>query len=119
LINYAGPAGTFRQYSFDAVLDDEDFDLIEEYDLDAFSDIGDIASGIPPGLCCSGDLKDKIVLIGSTMKELHDDFPPFSGSADAQGRSSKVLTNGVEIHANTLNMILNQRYLRQISSGGR
>jgi adenylate cyclase len=116
LINYAGPVGTFRQYSFDAVLDDENFDLIEEYDLDAFSDIGDPANGIPPGLLYSGDLKDKIVLIGSTMKELHDDFPtPFLEGRDAQGHSIKVLTNGVEIHANTLNMILNQQYLQQIS----
>jgi adenylate cyclase len=116
LINYAGPAGLFPQYSFDAVLDDENFDLVEEYDLDSFSDPGDPAHGIPPGLLYSGVLKDKIVLIGATMKELHDDFPtPYLEVRDAQGRSSKVLTNGVEIHANTLNMILNQNYLRQIS----
>jgi adenylate cyclase len=116
LINYAGPAGTFPQYSFDAVLDDEDFDLVEEFDMDVFDDPGDSTSGIPPGLLYSGDLRDKIVMIGATMKELHDDFPtPYLEVRDAQGRSSKVLTNGVEIHANTLNMILNQRYLRQLS----
>jgi adenylate cyclase len=115
LINYAGPAGTFPQYSFDAVLDDKDFNLIEEYDMDAFDDSGDVVNGIPPGLLYSGVLKDKIVMIGATMKELHDDFPtPYLEVRDAQGRSSKMLTNGVEIHANTLNMILNQQYLRQI-----
>ncbi len=115
IINYAGPAGTFPQYSFDAVLDDEDFDLIEEYDMDVFDDSGDAATGIPPGLLYSGKLKDKIVMIGATMKELHDDFPtPYLEVRDAQGRSSKILTNGVEIHANTLNMILSQRYLQQI-----
>jgi len=115
LINYFGPAGTFPQYSFDVVLDDEDFDLVEDFDLDSFSDPGDLEKGIPPGLLYSGVLKDKIVMIGSTMKELHDDFPtPFLEVQDAQGRYSKVLTSGVEIHANTLNMILKQNYLNQI-----
>jgi adenylate cyclase len=115
LINYAGPARTFPQYSFDAVIDDENFDLLEEYDMDTFSDPGDMDAGIPPGLLHSGMLKDKIVMIGATMKELHDDFPtPYLKVKDAQGRSFEVLTNGVEIHANALNMILSQRYLQQI-----
>ena len=116
LINYAGPAGTFRSFSFENVLDDEGFDLVGDNDLDSFSDPGDSVSGIPPGLLYSGILKDKIVLIGSTMKELHDDFPtPYLEVRDTQGRSSKVLTNGVEIHANTLNMILSQQYLHPVS----
>ena len=115
LINYSGPAGTFQQYSFDNVLDDVDFDLLEEYDLDSFDDPGDSELGIPPGLLYSGKLKDKIVLIGSTMQELHDEFStPFLEVRDDQGKLAKKLTPGVEIHANALNMILSGNYLYKI-----
>ena len=115
LINYSGPAKTFKHYSFDSVLDDVDFDLVEEFDLDSFDDPGDLEMGIPPGLLHSGVLKDKIVLIGYTMQELHDEFPtPFLETRDAEGRLIQVLTNGVEIHANALNMILTGNYLESI-----
>jgi adenylate cyclase len=106
LINFAGPSNIFQYYSFDAVVDDEAFDLLEEYDLDSFSDPGDEEFDIPPGLLYSGMLKDKIVLVGATMKELHDFFnTPFE------------LTSGVEVHANALQTILSQNYLQGISSG--
>jgi adenylate cyclase len=49
IINYVGPSGSFPKYSFDAVLDDIDFDLIEDYDLDGFDDPGDTELGLPPG----------------------------------------------------------------------
>jgi len=116
LINYAGPAHTFPYYSFDNVLDDADFDLVFEYDLDSFDDPGDSTLGIPPGLLYSGILKDKIVLIGSTMQELHDNFPtPFLEYTTAEGGKAKAETPGVEIHANALHTILNHDYLRQLS----
>jgi adenylate cyclase len=112
LINYAGPTRTFQLYSFDSVLDDVDFDLLEEFDLDSFDDPGEIELEIPPGLLHSGVLKDKIVLIGYTMQELHDEFPtPFLETRDTEDRLVQVLTNGVEIHANALNMILTDNYL--------
>jgi adenylate cyclase len=115
LINFAGPARTFTYYSFDQVLDDEDFDLVMEYDLDAFDDPGDPEFGIPPGLLYSGVLKDKIVLIGSTMQELHDNFPtPYLEYSTGEGTKAKAETPGVEIHANALNTILTQNYLKQI-----
>ena len=118
LINYAGPARTFPHYSFDAVLDDADFDIREEYDLDVFDDPGDPDLGLPPGLLYSGQLKDKIILIGYTMQELHDEFPtPFLEARDSEGRLIQVLTNGVEIHANALNMILTENYLNRIGGG--
>ncbi len=118
LINYAGPAKTFPHYSFDSVLDDVDFDLREEFDLDVFDDPGDPDLGLPPGLLYSGQLKDKIVLIGYTMQELHDEFPtPFLEARDSEGRLIQVLTNGVEIHANALNMILTENYLKKLGFG--
>jgi adenylate cyclase len=93
-------------------LDDVDFDLLEEFDLDSFDDPGEIELEIPPGLLHSGVLKDKIVLIGYTMQELHDEFPtPFLETRDTEDRLVQVLTNGVEIHANALNMILTDNYL--------
>ncbi len=118
LINYYGPAGTFQKYSFDNVLDDADFDLLLDYDLDVFDDPGDPELGLPPGLLYSGELKDKIVLIGSTMQELHDDFPtPFLESIDADGNPVKSLTPGVEIHANALQTILSQNYIKELPYG--
>jgi len=112
LINYTGPSGTFPRYSFDAVLDDVDFDLIIDYDLDSFDDPGDEELGLPPGLLASGNLKDKIVLIGSTVVEHHDDFPtPFLQTRDEEGHLIQTLTYGVEIHANMLQMILSENYL--------
>ena len=115
LINYSGPSGTFPKYSFDSVLDDVDFDLVEEYDLDSFDDPGDAELGLPPGLLYSGVLKDKIVLIGSTVQEQHDDFPtPFLEVRDEEGRLTQVLTYGVEIHANMLQTMLTGNYLYNI-----
>ncbi|MCK4561075.1 MAG: CHASE2 domain-containing protein [Calditrichia bacterium] len=115
IINYMGPSGTFPRYSFDAVLDDVDFDLIIDYDLDSFDDPGDEELGLPPGLLASGMLKDKIILIGSTVVELHDDFPtPFLQTRDEEGYFVPTLTYGVEIHANMLQMILSENYLHSL-----
>ncbi len=115
IINYAGPSGTFLRYSFDSVLDDIDFDLIEDFDLDSFDDPGDAELGLPPGLLYSGFLKDKIVLIGSTVVEQHDDFPtPYLETRDEEGHLIQVLTYGVEIHANMLQMILSENYLNTL-----
>ena len=115
IINYVGPSGTFPRYSFDGVLDDVDFDLIIDYDLDSFDDPGDEELGLPPGLLASGMLKDKIILIGSTVAELHDDFPtPFLQTRDEEGHLVPILTYGVEIHANMLQMILSENYLHSI-----
>jgi len=119
LVNFRGPAGAFRYYSFDNVLDDADFDLGEDFDMDVFDDPGDSALGIPPGLKYSGDLKGKIVLIGSTMHELHDNFPtPFLEYRDAQGKNVKAEMPGVEIHANALSTILNDEYYSSFSLSG-
>jgi len=112
IINYVGPSGTFPRYSFDSVLDDVDFDLIIDFDLDSFDDPGDEELGLPPGLLLSGNLKDKIVIIGSTVVEHHDDFPtPYLQTRDDEGHLVQSLTYGVEIHANMLQMILSENYL--------
>ena len=115
LINFVGPRESFPYYSFDSIIDDEDFDLKDEYDMDSFSEPGDDELGIPPGILHSGVLKDKIVLIGATMHELHDEFPtPFLEKTDQSGTKSKALTPGVEIHANAIQTILTGKYLYQV-----
>lgn len=114
LINFVGPERSFPYYPFDNVLDDEDFDLLEDYDLDTFDDPGDIELEIPPGLKYSGKLTDKIVLIGSTMHELHDNFPtPFLEYLTSEGVKVKAETPGVEIHANAILTILRNNYLNE------
>lgn len=54
-----------------------------------------------------GDVKDKIVLVGATSPDLHDDyFVPTSG-----GKAMP----GVEVHANALQTLINKDYLRHQS----
>lgn len=98
LINYAGPRGTFPHYSFASVVDDETRDLGEDYDLDYFT-----SELLPAEI-----FKDKIVIIGSTVAELHDNFPtPFLEYQNAQ-----IETPGAEILANATDTILNDRYFQ-------
>ncbi|KAA3614901.1 MAG: CHASE2 domain-containing protein [Calditrichaeota bacterium] len=115
LINFHGPAYSFQDYSFDEIVDDEDFDLHEDFDMDSFSDPGDVDFGIPPGLKYSGDLKDKIVLIGATMFELHDNFPtPFLTVKDSAGNANPIEMPGVELHANAIQTVLDKNFLHQL-----
>ena len=112
LINFYGPPFHFPYYSFDNILDDQQVDLVETYDVDAFDDSGDSTLGIPPGLLYSGELKGKIVLIGSTMQELHDNFPtPFLQQTTEEGEKTQIEMPGVEIHANALQSILDQNFI--------
>ncbi len=97
LINYHGPAGTFKQFSYSSILDDSTMTMpgYQGVELDEFYDILE-----------SGELAGKIVLIGATVDELHDKFPtPFGGE----------WTPGVEIHANFIEMVLSNRYLKEIN----
>jgi adenylate cyclase len=103
-IDFAGPVGTFPQYSFDTVIDDEDFALKEDYDIDYFS----------TSLLLDEIFRDKIVLIGSTVSELHDNFAaPFLQYKDRSGNYRKAEIPGVEIHANAIRTILNEYYYWQ------
>jgi len=105
MINFAGPAGSFTSYSFDSVIDDERFNLNEDYDLDYFS-----TTLLPEGV-----FKDKIVLIGATVSELKDNFlAPFFEFKDREGNIREVKMSGVEVHANAIWTILNRLYFNQI-----
>jgi adenylate cyclase len=109
LINYTGGSNTFKWYSYESVVDDENFEINEEFDIDAFDDPGDSELGIPPGLLHSGIFKDKIVLIGATFAELYDNKPtPFSGT-------NQSLVPGVELHANALQTLLEASYYQYLT----
>ena len=99
LINYKGGSNTFKWYSYESVIDDEDFDLHEDFDLDSFDDPGMPEEGIPAGLLHSGVFKNKIVFIGATLPAMGDNkATPFSKSGK--------LVPGVELHANALLTLL-------------
>lgn len=99
LINYRGPVGSFRAYSFSAVLDDSEFNLQPGEDTNIF-DMHRVW----------GTFRNKIVIIGASAEELQDNkFTPFFGY---DGRKRKM--PGVEVHANALSTILRGDYLRLI-----
>ena len=85
-INYFGPPDSFDTISFEQVVDEEGLQLLMEHDR----------------------LKDKIVLIGASVDELKDIFPtPFFV---ASGKNMP----GVEIHANFVQMVLNQDFYGKV-----
>jgi adenylate cyclase len=87
LINYYGPAYSFRTISYEQVVDEEGFRLLLERDT----------------------FKDKIVLIGATVDELHDLFStPFYIAGE------ETLTPGVEIHANFIQSVLDQKFIKVV-----
>ncbi len=97
IINFRGPAKTYPAFSYASILDDSTFFMpgYQGAELDEFYEIRD-----------SGVLKDKIVLVGATIDELHDKFPtPYGGE----------WTLGVEIQANFLDMVLTGNYLKKLN----
>jgi CHASE2 domain-containing sensor protein len=83
-IDYIGPAGSYRTYSF-----------------------ADVVSGrIPPV-----QFRGKYVLVGATAASLGDRLAsPFVHQADARGNQHGSLMPGVEVLANTLDTILRSRF---------
>ena len=75
-INYAGAPGSFTSYSF--------------YDV--------LTGSVPPA-----DFRDKIVLIGATAPDLHDNL--------ITPVSSGIPMDGVEIHANIIQTMMDGKYL--------
>ncbi len=93
IINFAGPAGTFKTVPFYQVY----------YGKDINTSI----------------FKDKIVLIGSTSELLHDVFLTAFSMVEIElpnGNTEKttVMMPGVEIHANVINTIFSNQYLKRM-----
>jgi adenylate cyclase len=90
LINYYGPAYSFKTISYEQVVDESGLKLLMERNT----------------------FRDKIVLVGATVKALHDLFstPFFSFEGN------ETLMPGVEIHANFIQMVLDQNFIRPVDS---
>ena len=94
MINYLGGPGTIPTYSYSSVIDDADFDMPAGMDVDAFDFQKDL-------------FKDKIVIVGATMHEMHDFVrTPFYEDDAGQRR----LTPGAEMHASAIESILSERF---------
>lgn len=98
LINFFGPAHHFPSFSFSSVLDDslQAMPGYMGFEMDEFYELAE-----------SGAFRGKIVLVGANTAELHDYFStPFS---------SRIQTPGVEIHANFMEMVLQEKYLHALN----
>ncbi|MDI6803991.1 MAG: CHASE2 domain-containing protein [Bacteroidota bacterium] len=107
LINYYGPSGTFVPIKFVDVIDDKEFQTNEERELGV-----DINTFDDPetGYLYDGTFKNKVVLIGSTNPEDKDLFPVPIAQGIQEGDN---LMYGVEIHANIIQSILDQNFLKR------
>jgi len=105
-INYYGPSGTFTYFDLIDVIDDETFTTLDELrfgvDLDLFYDFVE-----------TNPFKDKIVLIGPVFPEsqdLHATPVHPTGSPDLNEMY------GVEIHANMIQSMVDDNYLKPLSA---
>lgn len=110
-INYYGPGGTFKQINFIDVLDDKNFKTKTELELDVDINTFDDDES---GLLQSGIFKDKIVLIGSIEPEDKDLFP-VPVHPEYESSISGNLMYGVEIHANVVQMLIDQNFVGRSS----
>jgi len=96
LINFYGPAKTFKTFDYSDVIDDSTFTTNFEKELETHLDqYYELAA----------NFKDKIVLIGLTSVEFHDTHhTPFFSEENE-------LTPGVEIHANFIETVLRSDFL--------
>jgi adenylate cyclase len=108
LVNYYGPNNTFPYINIEDVLDDETFQTVDEIEtgeqINTFSD--------PGGYLYNGTFTNKIVLVGITIPEYKDLFPVSIARGLQRGDNQMY---GVEIHANAIENILRNDFLRRES----
>jgi adenylate cyclase len=106
LVNYYGPSNTFPYINIEDVLDDETFQTVDEIEtgeeLNTFSE--------PGGYLYNGTFKNKIVLVGVTIPEYKDLFAVSIAKGLQKGDNQMY---GVEIHANAIENILRNDFLRK------
>ncbi|MFN2373756.1 MAG: CHASE2 domain-containing protein [Cyclonatronaceae bacterium] len=100
LINYyGGPTGTFPEFDFDQVIDDDSYMTVSEQEIFEINTFDDPEYG----LLHQGVFRDKIVLVGATMPELQDYFStPFAPFRNMPG---------YQTHANAIQTILDKSFI--------
>jgi len=126
LINFVGPAATFPTYSLSTVLDDAEFDLLkDDTDYMQFFLMSDEEFAVLEMILpeesvevfrqfrAQNPFKDKIVFLGASIAELHDNKKtPFYTYEPPDAKSSlNIETPGVEVHANALHTLLTQNFV--------
>ncbi len=110
LVNYYGFASkTFRRVDLADVLDDHSFTTKEEQELGIELNVFDDPD---IGLLHDNVFKNKIALLGPYFSESKDLFNVPLTEEDASDRNQ---IYGVELHANALQTLLHQNYLRKLS----
>jgi adenylate cyclase len=110
LINFYGPSGTFRHIKFVDVIDDDSLTTVEE---EQTGETTNTFTDPDYGYLYDGTFKNKIVLVGSTVPEEHDLFPVSIARGKQAGDN---LMYGVEIHANVIENVLRNDFLRRQST---
>ncbi|MFH0765888.1 MAG: CHASE2 domain-containing protein, partial [Calditrichota bacterium] len=115
LLNYYGPAGTFPVYSFIDIINgvyDTD-DLLKSLTSEERALLEQMGTADQmKEVLAESPFKDKIVLVGATAEDLHDDkATPFFTTL------KPLRTPGVEVHAHALQMLLDTSFLRPIRLG--
>lgn len=100
LINFYGSNRTFPHIKLIDVLDDKNFKTKDEIELEVDINTWD---DLQYGILYSGKLKDKVVIIGSTMPEDRDLFPVSFARGKRKGDN---LMYGVEFHANIVQNVI-------------
>ncbi len=112
-INYMGEPGSFLEFPLDNIIDDADYLTVDDREVWGYESVEEKEMGIfddpEMGLLYTDDLEDKIVIVGSTMAELHD----FHSTPFAPGDAMP----GYEIHANAINTILSGNHIRTADFG--
>lgn len=109
LINYYGPSGTFKQINFIDIIDDKEFKTLTE--IETGEEINTFDDSLT-GLLYSDIFRNKIVLIGSIEPEDKDLFPVSIAPRENKSISGNLMY-GVEVHANVVQMILDNNFLRR------
>lgn len=113
LINYYGPAGTFPAISFSAAVDDSTFALRDDLDSDYMENFYR-ADGLSGKSAIRNPFAGKVVLVGVSAEELHDNTnTPFYDFSSTPRK-----TAGVEMHAHALQTILDRSFIRRSSALG-
>ncbi len=109
LINYYGPAGTFPSISLSSALDDSTFDLDPSLDSDYMERFISGKQSIDEHNI-QNPFKAKVILIGASAEELHDNKNTSFYSQDITPRRMP----GVEVHAHALQTILDRSFITRI-----